>query len=71
MTIELRKLVRYAEETFIEGGRAAPKPLKLFGVAAVVRNPWAGAGFVEDLRPQIAVYGPALGELLTDRKSVV
>jgi hypothetical protein len=65
MTVEVRKLVRYVEDTFIEGGRAAGKPLKLFAVAAVVRNPWAGRGFVEDLKPQIVACAPVLGELLT------
>ena len=25
-------------------------PLKLFGVAAVVKNPWSGRGFVDDLK---------------------
>jgi hypothetical protein len=65
MAVELRKLVRYVEDTFIEGGRTAGKPLKLFAVAAVVRNPWAGRGFVDDLKPEIAACAPALGELLT------
>ncbi|WP_114814402.1 amino acid synthesis family protein [Paraburkholderia kururiensis] len=65
MKLEVRKLVSYVEETFIEGGKAAPRPLKLFGVAAVLRNPWAGRGFVEDLKPEIHGLAPQLGELLT------
>lgn len=63
--MELRKTVRYVEHTLIEGGRAAPVPLTLFAVAAVLRNPWAGLGFVEDLKPQILATAPGLGELLT------
>ncbi|MGE4368990.1 MAG: amino acid synthesis family protein [Burkholderiaceae bacterium] len=61
----IRKLVTYCEETRIEGGRAADRPLTLFGVAAVIRNPWAGQGFVEDLKPQIHAVAPGLGETLT------
>ena len=67
MAAKIRKIVTYQEETLIEGGRAAPKPLQLFGVAAVVANPWAGRGFVEDLEPEIHAIAPVLGELLTAR----
>jgi hypothetical protein len=47
-----RKLVTYAETTYLEGGREAAKPLRLFAAAAIVRNPWYGRGFVEDLSPE-------------------
>ena len=47
------------------GGKAAAKPLQLFAAAAVLRNPWAGRGFVEDLQPEIREIAPQLGELLT------
>lgn len=67
MTIGLRKIVTYFEETLIEGGKGAPMPLKMFGVAAVVKNPWAGQGFVEDLKPEIHRVAPVLGEELTAR----
>ena len=50
----------------IEGGKKAEKPLKLFAAAAVVTNPWAGRGFVDDLSPEIRQAGPILGQLLTD-----
>ncbi len=65
MKLEVRKVVTYLEDTFIEGGKAAPRPLRLFAVAAVLRNPWAGRGFVEDLKPEIHGLAPQLGELLT------
>lgn len=64
---ELRKLVAYTEETLIEGQLAAPKPLRLFAVAAVLRNPWAGQGFVQDLGPQVRAVAPMLGQLLTEK----
>jgi len=66
MRPEIRKLVTYDEETLIEGFKVAEKPWRLFAVAAVVKNPWAGR-YAEDLKPEIQAYGPVLGELLTDR----
>jgi hypothetical protein len=65
MGLELRKIVTYAEEMLVEGGRVAFKPLSLFAAAAVLRNPWGGRGFVEDLRPEIHAVAPDLGERLT------
>ncbi|GGF63886.1 peptide synthetase [Azorhizobium oxalatiphilum] len=64
--LQLRKLVGYEEKTLIEGGKAAPSPLYLFGAAAVLTNPWAGRGFVEDLKPEIMAIAPELGALLTE-----
>ena len=66
MQPEIRKLVTFDEETLIEGFRAAATPWRMFAVAAVVKNPWAGR-FVEDLKAEIQAYGPVLGALLTDR----
>jgi hypothetical protein len=61
----IRKTLLHVETTFIEGGRAAPTPLKLIAAMAVLKNPWAGRGFVEDLKPEIHDAAPVLGELLT------
>ncbi len=63
----IRKIVHYQEETLIEGGKEAARPLKMVAAAAVLRNPWAGRGFVEDLKPEIHAIAPVLGELLTAR----
>ena len=65
MAASIRKMVTYAETLLVDGGRAAPRPLRLFGAAAVLANPWAGRGFVEDLRPEIHDIAPILGETLT------
>lgn len=62
MTGEIRKIVRYAEDSFIEGGKAGTRPIRMAAVAAVVRNPWAGRGFVENLRPEILAVAPPLAE---------
>ena len=66
MTPEIRKIVTFEEETLIEGFKATETPWRLFAVAAVVRNPWAGR-YVEDLKPEIQAYGPILGTMLTER----
>ena len=67
MAFDLRKVVTHTEEVHIEGGRAADPPLRLLGIAAVLANPWAGRGFVEDLRPTILEVAPRLGEVLVPR----
>ncbi|MCM2441270.1 amino acid synthesis family protein [Agrobacterium vitis] len=65
MSLQIRKTLLHVETTLVEGGKAAPKPLKLYAAFAVVKNPWAGRGFVEDLKPEIHQCAPVLGELLT------
>ena len=65
MPAEIRKTLLNIETTLIEGGRAAPQPLKLITAAAVLKNPWAGRGYVEELKPEIHAVAPILGELLT------
>lgn len=67
MSLFLRKIVSYQEDTFIEGDKKAPIPLRMFAVAVILRNPWAGRGFVEDLKPEIHAIAPILGETLTTR----
>ena len=64
---ELRKVVTYDEEIHRDGARPATPALRMIGVAAVVKNPWHGLGYVEDLMPDISRMAPVLGKLLTDR----
>lgn len=66
MQPEIQKIVTYDEEVLIEGFRTAEKPWRMFAVATVIRNPWAGR-FVEDLTPEIQGYGPILGAMMTER----
>ena len=66
VTPEIRKIVTYDEETLIEGFKPAATPWRMFAVAAVLRNPWAGR-YVEDLRPEIQAFGPVLGAMMTER----
>ena len=65
MPAQIRKTLLNIETTLIEGGKTAPRPLKLIAAAAVVKNPWAGRGFVENLKPEIHDVAPELGALLT------
>jgi hypothetical protein len=64
MGLVIRKTASFTETTFIEGGRRAERPGLMAAAAAVIVNPWAGKGFVEDLRPEILGYAPALGDML-------
>ena len=63
---ELRKLVTFDEVIFREGQRPADPPFRQIGVAAVLKNPWHGRGYVADLSPEINRIAPLLGKLLTD-----
>lgn len=61
----LRKFYTQVEEVFLEGGKADGNPLVKVAVAAVIRNPHAGA-YGADLTSMIE-KSLALGELLGDR----
>ena len=64
MDLKLRKFAKFVDKTFIEGKKKAKEPVLLVSVAAVIENPWAGKGFVEDLKPEILDLAPQLGDLL-------
>ena len=66
MPAEIRKTLLHIENTLIEGGKVAATPLKLIAAMAVIKNPWAGQGFAEDLSPAIRDCAPGLGQILTD-----
>jgi hypothetical protein len=65
--MNVRKIVTYVEETCTEGGRRVDPPARVAVVVAVVTNPWAGLGFVDDLLPKIDEVAPELGALLAPR----
>ncbi len=66
MPAEIRKTLLHVEDTLIEGGKVAERPLKMIAALAVLRNPWAGQGFVDDLKPGILDCAPGLGQMLTE-----
>ena len=63
---KIRKFVHFEEEILIEGYKAAEKPWRMFAVACVLQNPWAGR-YIEDLNPEIRAYAPLLGAEMTKR----
>ena len=63
----IRKIVTYTEDILIEGRRAVPRSTKLLAAAAVLRNPWRGDKFTEDLKPAILSHAVILGEMLVPR----
>lgn len=67
MSLNIRKFVSYTEEVLVEGGKAGTRPVTAVAVAAIMQNPWAGKGFVEDLRPEVLALAPKLGEELVSR----
>ncbi|GAB7003450.1 amino acid synthesis family protein [Nocardioides sp. AN3] len=62
--MNIRKIVTVVEELFEEGGRPVSPSARVAVVAAVIENPWAGQGFVEDLAPGIDAHASDLGALL-------
>lgn len=67
MSITLRKLVTIVDETLLEGGRAVDPEHKVAIVAAVITNPWAGRGFVDNLQEGLDAIASELGALLAPR----
>ena len=65
MPLAPRKLHKHHEITYIEGGKNAPTPLQLMAAALVIKNPWFGRGFVDDLTPEIHELASPLGQMLT------
>ena len=47
--MEIRRLFTAVEETFTEMGQPRDEPLRKVAVVAVVKNPHAGQGYIEDL----------------------
>jgi hypothetical protein len=66
MSFEIRKLLTIVEEVRIEEGREAPRPLKRVATLAVVRNPYAGGAYCEDLGEAVR-WSAELGALLGAR----
>lgn len=58
MDIEVRKFVIQTEEIFHEGGPLVTSPRRIGAIAAVIHNPYAGRGYVEDIQPMMAALKP-------------
>jgi hypothetical protein len=66
MTAEIRRTLMHVQATFQEGGKTVDVPTKLVAAIAIIKNPWFGRGYVENLRPEIRSVGPVLGKMLTE-----
>ena len=64
---DIRKIHIATEEIRLEAGREVEPPLITVIVAAVMRNPWAGRAFVDDLHPETVDFAHDLGALLAGR----
>jgi hypothetical protein len=63
----IRKVVVTTEDLVLEQGRPVSTPVRRAAVAAVIANPWAGQGIVEDLQPEVAAVATTVAEELTGR----
>lgn len=66
MPVEIRRTLLHVQDTYIEGGKTVPTPTKLVAALAIIKNPWFGRGWVEDLSPEVREVGPEVGKVLTD-----
>lgn len=66
MAAEIRRTLLNIQTTYEEGGKKVETPTKLVAALAIIKNPWFGRGYVEDLGPEIRDVGPEIGKLLTD-----
>lgn len=51
--MEIRKLFTFVEESYSESGQMIDPPLRKVAVTAIIKNPYAGKPFVEDLSESI------------------
>ena len=63
--MHIRKIVTAIEETFSEAGQDANTPLRKVAVIAVVKNPFAGGTYQEDLS-SLTEASEALGKQITN-----
>ena len=64
MTLEIRKMCKFVDTTYVEDFKKCDEPVVLVSVAAVITNPWVDQGYVEDLKPTILEIAPKLGDFL-------
>lgn len=63
MSMNIRKITTFVEETRIEGGQKVEPATRRAAAVAVIENPYAGE-YVEDLA-LLSEFGEQLGEILT------
>ena len=65
MSAQIRRTILHQQTTHEEGGKPLATPTLLVAAIAIIRNPWFGRGFVEDLKPETRTHGEEIGRLLT------
>lgn len=65
MATAIRRTLLNIQTTFEEGGKRVDTPTRLIAALAIIKNPWFGRGYVENLRAEIREVGPEVGKLLT------
>ncbi len=63
----IRRFVTVVEELSAEPGAGPNALVRRAAAAAVIPNPWAGLGRVDDLGPEVERIAPAVAVALTDR----
>ncbi len=66
MPAQIRRTITHVQTTFEEGGKPVETPTLLVAALAILKNPWFGEGFVENLRPALRDAAPELGARLTE-----
>ena len=62
--MQMRKIITAIEETYSEAGRAAKTPLRKVAVIAIIKNPFAGEAYQQDLS-SLTEASEALGKQIT------
>jgi len=63
----IRKLLVTTEDIVLEQGEPVATRVRRAAAAAVIPNPWAGRGVVDDLQPEVAEIAPGIATELTNR----
>lgn len=70
MSLLIRKISSFQEEITYDH-RPLDRLFRHVIVAAVIKNPWLGQGFVDDLKPLVSEISPKLGEILAQRATEI
>jgi len=66
MPAQIRRTLTHIQHCYEEGGKAVASATLLVAAIAIIKNPWYGKGYVENLKPEIHDIAPDLGKRLTE-----
>ena len=67
MSTGIRRIVTIVDESVREAGEPVRAPVRRAAAVAVVANPWAGRGVLDDLTAEVAALAPGIAHALSDR----